>query len=511
MLDPAAGTMIADRYRLERQLGEGGMGSVWAAVDEKLRREVAIKLVTERIADSERALSRFEREAMAVARLRSPYIAQVYDYGVQDGSPYIIMELLEGEDLKVMLARQGRLSVEDTARIVVQVAKALHAAHATGIVHRDLKPANVFLSRGHGEEVCKVFDFGVAKALNDLADDSDTTAEGVLLGTPRYMSPEQAHGAKLVDHRSDLWALGVIAYLCVTGRLPFVAVGTGAVLVKICTEPAPAPSEVVEGLPPEVDAYFEKALAKDPEQRFQSAKEMGTTFADLCDMSLSSFTLGSRSDPRPSWGDGAGSVSGDGDPLDFSDASSISIRGDASLSGSRAAPGSMRSVGSGDDGTLGPATTSVDGRGGWLASRRARIGAGVAAAIAMAFLGGVIALRAGRSGPAEGAVASEGAASEPSATTTPDSSSALPSGEEVASTEVDEGAAAEAEDAEAEDAEADGDETSAPAQPRPPRPVAVEPKSPPKPEPSAEPKATPEPPPKAKPKGDGLDLFDKRW
>ncbi|MEQ9318155.1 MAG: serine/threonine-protein kinase, partial [Polyangiaceae bacterium] len=174
MLDPAAGTMIADRYRLERQLGEGGMGSVWAAVDEKLRREVAIKLVTERIADSERALARFEREAMAVARLRSPYIAQVYDYGVQDGSPYIIMELLEGEDLKVMLARQGRLTVEDTARIVVQVAKALHAAHATGIVHRDLKPANVFLSRGHGEEVCKVFDFGVAKALNDLADDSDT-------------------------------------------------------------------------------------------------------------------------------------------------------------------------------------------------------------------------------------------------------------------------------------------------------------------------------------------------
>lgn len=503
MLDPAAGTMIADRYRLERQLGEGGMGSVWAAVDEKLRREVAIKLVTERIADSERALARFEREAMAVARLRSPYIAQVYDYGVQDGSPYIIMELLEGEDLKVMLARQGRLTVEDTARIVVQVAKALHAAHATGIVHRDLKPANVFLSRGHGEEVCKVFDFGVAKALNDLADDSDTTAEGVLLGTPRYMSPEQAHGAKLVDHRSDLWALGVIAYLCVTGRLPFVAVGTGAVLVKICTEPAPPPSEVVEGLPPEVDAYFAKALSKDPEERFQSAKEMGTCFADLCDMSLSSFTLGSRSDPRPSWGDGAGSVSGDGDPLDFGDASSISIRGDASLSGGHSAVDSVR--GAGDDGTLGPATTSVDGRRGWLSSRRARVGAGVAAALAMAFLGGVIAMRAGVTGPVEGAVGAEGPASEPAATAPAPAVDGTAPAEESADVGDEEPPTDDAED----EAEAEGEATSEPS-PRRPRPVA-KPKPAAKPEPTVEPKTEPPPTPKPKPKGDGLELFDKRW
>jgi eukaryotic-like serine/threonine-protein kinase len=487
MLEIAAGTIIADRYRLTRQLGEGGMGSVWAAEDEKLRRAVAVKLVTERIADSERALARFEREAMSVARLRSPYIAQVYDYGVEDGSPYIIMELLEGEDLKAMLTSSGRLTVEQTAGIVVPIAKALHAAHNTGIVHRDLKPANVFLAREHGEEVCKVFDFGVAKALNDLADDSDATAEGVLLGTPRYMSPEQAHGAKQVDHRSDLWGLGVIAYLCLTGRLPFVAVGTGHVLVKICTEEPPSPSELVPGFPAEVDEFFRIALAKDADARFQSAREMGTAFAGLADMSLSSFTVGSRSDPRPSWGEGPGHTGGDGsDPLDFG-GPSISIQGDASITD----PGGR----SQDDGTLGPATTSVAGAGSWLATKKVRVGAALAALLAVGVLGYAIALR---SGPQDGtmpAASSPALPVEPAATATADDKP-VPT------------AAAAASSSAGADASGSAALDDPPKKVTTRRPKAT--KTPPAPAKTAEP-AAPPPPPPPKGKGDGLDLFNKRF
>ena len=500
MLEPAPGKKIADRYRLERQLGEGGMGSVWGAHDEKLRRDVAVKLVTERIADSERALGRFEREAMAVARLRSPHIAQVYDYGVEDGSPYIIMELLEGEDLKDMLSREKRLSLEATARLVLHVAKALHAAHAEGIVHRDLKPANVFISREHDEEVIKVFDFGVAKALNDLAD-GEATAEGVLLGTPRYMSPEQAHGAKEVDHRSDLWSLGVIAYRAVCGRLPFTAVGTGHVLVQICTEDPPKPSEIIGHLPAAVDAFFARALHKNPAERFDSAREMGLAFADLAEVSLSSFAVGGAP-PTPSWGGLAGPPSDEGSfgpSLEISGVQMPSARRDDSTSvdGSVARGRGPISGVSADDGTLGPATTTVDG--GWLATRGARVGALFAALI----VGAVLAFFVLRP-PAEGDPAAAGQLSAAPAISSPTAeSSAAP--EPSASI-----AAGPPEPAESASAAARNKPAAQPkevvAKPQPSAAKTAAADVPP-----ADPPKHPPPPPKSTGKGDGLDLFNRRF
>jgi serine/threonine-protein kinase len=485
MLEPEAGRHIAGRYRLERQLGQGGMGSVWAAHDEKLRRHVAIKLVTERVAESEKALGRFEREAMSVARLRSPYIAQVYDYGVEAQSPYIIMELLEGEDLKSLLDREMRLSLESTAKVVVQIAKALHAAHQAGIVHRDLKPANVFLAREGGEEVIKVFDFGVAKALNDLANDGDTTAEGVILGTPRFMSPEQAHGAKSVDHRTDLWSLGVIAYLCVTGRLPFLASGTGHLLVMICTEEPRRPSELALHLGPETDAFFARALAKEPDARFQTARELASAFAELAGATAGSYLVGGI-EPTPSW---EGRIS---DPSGLRSRSGLTgERSRAEASGERI--GSSVQARSTDDPTsreIPPARPSGDGTLGahthtpespWHA-RRARIGAAVVAALAIGALGAVVVLESREQAPAPAPAAmppppatAAAAAPEPTAEPAPAPEPApSATAEKAARTGRGRGPAPA--------------KTAAPEAPPPP----------------------PAPPPK-KGSGDGLDLFNKRW
>jgi eukaryotic-like serine/threonine-protein kinase len=495
MLEPAPGTQIAGRYRLTRQLGAGGMGSVWAATDEKLRREVAIKLVTERIAESEKALGRFEREAMSVARLRSPYIAQVYDYGVEGSSPYIIMELLEGEDLKSLLDREGRLSLESTAKVVVQIAKALHAAHQAGIVHRDLKPANVFLAREGGEEVVKVFDFGVAKALNDLAQDGDTTAEGVLLGTPRFMSPEQAHGAKRVDHRSDLWSLGVIAYMCVTGRLPFLASGTGHLLVKICTEDAPRPSDLVGHLGPHTDTFFSRALAKDADARFQSARELAAAFAELAGSSPSQFLVGGV-EPTPSWeggrisdpsglGRSRSGLTGDRSKADPSgERSGLSVRQARSADDptSREIPSSSRQSG---DGTLGAHTHTLASP--WHA-RRARIGAAVIAAVALAALAAVAFVRFGGS-PASTPAATPAAAQPAPLAPPAETATATPAPPPAAPAEP------SATAAEKPSRIARGHAGAPPAK-------TAEPEPPPPPAP---------PPQKQKGSGDGLDLFNKRW
>ena len=513
MFAPEVGKTIAGRYRLARRVGEGGMGSVWAAHDDKLRRDVAIKLVTERIADSERALARFEREAMSIARLRSPYITQVYDYGVEEGSPYIIMELLDGEDLKEVLARDKQLSMDQTARVVVQVAKALHAAHESGIVHRDLKPANVFIASEHGEQVCKVFDFGVAKALNDLADDGDTTAEGVLLGTPRYMSPEQAHGAKRVDHRTDLWSLGVIAYLCLAGRLPFVAAGTGHVLVKICTEEPPPPSQFNDALPLEVDAFMARALAKEPEDRFQTAREMGTAFAELADQSLSSF--GSSS---PSWeGMSRGRLSSPSMSEEHSAPSLGDISYDASmpdLSGMGMSHG---------DGTLGPAVTSA--RPSWLGSRRARVGVGAIALLGVGIGAGVLLTRTTTKSE-DGRAATEpspatrttGVSSTSRAAAAPAPGDAQRNGSSAGSGSAKPAASTASTEAERGDSRptsrgptSRGPTSRGPTSRGPtsrgPAPTEAEP-NPVEPAPTSktEPKS-----PKPQPPGDGLDLFDKRF
>jgi serine/threonine-protein kinase len=308
MAEPMTGTLVGSRYRLEHLIGRGGMAAVWVAEDETLHRWVALKLLGPQYADSPSAAERFEREARAIAQLRSPHVVQVFDYGIDGGRSFLVMELLNGEDLYTWLKRHRPVPLADVARIVVQVAKALGAAHRAGIVHRDLKPANIFVVRDHDEEVIKVFDFGLAKGLDPLHPLRDQTAEGVLIGTPRYMSPEQAHGARRVDHRTDLWSLAVVAYLGVVGRLPFRGRGVGEVITKIATEPAPRPSETAPGTPPGLDAFFERALAKNPDQRFQSASELAAAFLAALGIEAvgplslppGSFVPRGRSEPPPS-------------------------------------------------------------------------------------------------------------------------------------------------------------------------------------------------------------------
>jgi serine/threonine-protein kinase len=199
---------------------------------------------------------------------------------VEDGTPYIVMELLDGEDLETRLRRVGRLTVAAASPIAGQIAKALRTAHEAGIVHRDLKPANVFLCRHQDEETAKVLDFGIAKA-NGEAQVGEGTATGVVMGSVHFMSPEQTRALKHVDARTDLWALGVILYRCLTGRLPFLGDQITTVLVAISVDPVPPPSQLAPHLGPDVDRFFARALARDPAERFQSAREMSEAFGAL--------------------------------------------------------------------------------------------------------------------------------------------------------------------------------------------------------------------------------------
>jgi serine/threonine-protein kinase len=275
-----AGNIIASRYRLGRVLAQGGMGSIWIARHLQLDVDVAVKFMAAQYAGSSELRARFEREAKAAALLKSPHAVQIHDYGIEDDAPYIVMELLEGEDLSARLTREKRLSLPATRRIVEDVGKALRRAHAIGLVHRDMKPANIFLARQGGEEVVKILDFGIAKSTGVLDDDQSTQADAVL-GSPRYMSPEQIRSSAQVDHRTDLWSLGVIAYRCLTGRLPFPEGELGEVFVAICTAPIPRASEVAPDLGPAVDRFFERALERSLDGRFQSAQELVEAFSAL--------------------------------------------------------------------------------------------------------------------------------------------------------------------------------------------------------------------------------------
>ncbi|WP_437518047.1 serine/threonine-protein kinase [Sorangium sp. So ce1099] len=277
MTSLAEGSVIAGRYRLERMLARGGMGSIWVARHLQLDVGVAVKLMASEYAASTTARARFEREARAAAQLKIPNVVHVHDYGIEDDTPFLVMELLEGEDLETRLAREGRLTGAATLTIVTQVCKALRRAHETGVIHRDLKPANLFLSRQDEDELVKVLDFGIAKAEGMLLAGKETKT-GTLVGSPYYMSPEQVRRSKSLDRRSDLWSVGVIIYRCLTGRLPFPGEEIGEVFVAICTEDFPLPSSLAPELGPEVDRFFARALMRDPEHRFQSASELAEAF-----------------------------------------------------------------------------------------------------------------------------------------------------------------------------------------------------------------------------------------
>lgn len=274
------GQVIAGRYRLTRPLASGGMGFVWVAWHLQLDIDVAIKFMAPATMASAEARARFEREAKASARLQSPHVVQIYDYGIEDDMPFLVMELLRGEDLEARLRREGRLSLAEARKIVEPVCAALTRAHEAGLVHRDLKPANLFLGQQSGALVVKVLDFGIAKDTQGGAADF-ATKTGSIVGSPHYMSPEQVRRSRGVDLRSDLWSLGVIVFRCLTGQLPFPGDEIGDVLVEVCADPIPIPSQIDPRLGPEVDRFLARALSRDLEQRFQSAGELLAAFVAL--------------------------------------------------------------------------------------------------------------------------------------------------------------------------------------------------------------------------------------
>jgi serine/threonine-protein kinase len=275
--------LVAGKYEVVGLIGRGGMGSVWEGRHASLGTRVAIKFIDPEYAESKEAQSRFVNEARAAATIQTKHAIQIYDHGVtDDGRPYIVMELLIGEPLDRRVERLGRISLPETARVLVQVCRALQRAHDAGIIHRDLKPENIFLVRSPDDEdeIAKVLDFGIAKIKGPVGEPmTSSTKTGAVLGTPYYMSPEQARGLRSIDTRSDLWSIGVIAYKCVTGVLPFEGESVGDLLVKICTAPVPVPSAALPGLPAAFDAWFVRALEREPARRFANAIELADSLA----------------------------------------------------------------------------------------------------------------------------------------------------------------------------------------------------------------------------------------
>ncbi len=280
------GTIVGDKFRITQEIGRGGMAAVYEAENIQIGKRVAVKILAAELVKSKVVTGRFIREARAMAAIKSPYICEVYDSGEFDDRPFMVLELLEGESLYDLLSRLRRLDGELTHKIAGQCAQGLTKAHEINVVHRDLKPENIFLTRNEeGGITAKLLDFGLAKFYDNStdADQIRLTREGALFGTPAYMSPEQAKGIDEVDHRTDLWALGCIVYECLTGKTVWNAdQGVAMILAQIAGAPVPRPTRLRPDLPTTFDDWFQRALDRDPNKRFQDAK----TFADSLGIAL---------------------------------------------------------------------------------------------------------------------------------------------------------------------------------------------------------------------------------
>ena len=268
------------------------MGSVWAARNELTNRDFAVKFLLPELSKNEEALNRFFLEARACGQIRHDSIVDVYDMGqAEDGSPYLVMELLEGEGFDARIARQGYMRPVDVCRYVSIVARGLDEAHTRGLIHRDLKPGNIFFSIAKSGEVFpKVLDFGISKETSSEHFDYVKTSTGAVLGSPAYMSPEQASGELDIDARTDIWALGVIMYEALTGQLPFDANNYNALMLCIITQPHRPAIELAPHIPPDLSHLIDQLLTKEPNNRVKSSGELATQleriYAKLTDTPL---------------------------------------------------------------------------------------------------------------------------------------------------------------------------------------------------------------------------------
>ena len=270
------GSVIAGKYRVERLLGQGGMGIVVAAEHADLRTKVALKFLSEQCAGIAVVVERFLREARACARLRSEHVCRVFDVGrLETGVPFLVMELIDGVDLSRALVEHGPLDPATVATYVIQACDAIAEAHDAGIVHRDLKPANLFLVRRADQRpLIKVLDFGIAKAQDDR--DSAITHTETVIGSPSYMAPEQLRSARHADARSDIWSLGVVLAELTSGIKPFEGESTIDLALKIMQQPAR-----LSPMAPELQMVIERCLRKDPAERYQSVTELQAALAPL--------------------------------------------------------------------------------------------------------------------------------------------------------------------------------------------------------------------------------------
>ena len=268
--DLEAGTTVGE-YVIQAQLGAGGFGTVYRAAHPVIGKQVAIKVLSRKYSADEDMVSRFSAEARAVNQIRHRNIIDIFSFGtLEDGRAYYVMELLEGEPLDKVLEERGRIPLAEAIPILKAIAKALDAAHAKSIAHRDLKPENIFLAQdSEGERYPKLLDFGIAKLMGPENTTKHKTATGAPIGTPYYMSPEQCRG-KDVDHRTDIYSLGIVAYRLLTGTYPFDAEGYLDIMMKQINEEAPPPSSIAPELPPSVDAGIARMMRKDPAQRPQT-------------------------------------------------------------------------------------------------------------------------------------------------------------------------------------------------------------------------------------------------
>lgn len=271
-------TVLADRYRVVKKLGEGGMGSVYLAEHTTINKRLAIKVLSPEFSHKQDLVDRFLQEARAASMIDQENVVEITDFGsTPNGSVFFVMEYLNGEDLSDTIKNNGPLPWSRVKPIMLQIVEALKSAHEAGIIHRDMKPENCFrIKRGSNHDFIKVLDFGIAKVTSDEGEGKNLTRTGMIFGTPEYMSPEQAKGEK-VDHRVDVYALGVILYELLTGRVPFTADTFMGILTKHMFEPPAAPSTVVPhaNIPADVEAIILKALQKDREYRFQDMTDMG--------------------------------------------------------------------------------------------------------------------------------------------------------------------------------------------------------------------------------------------